>query len=144
MHSSSKRIPARRIPEPRSRKVEKNCSSARGSLRLCFSLLIGLLHAPVNQNRRNRSRSPAKIKWKALLNSSCLPTLTAEGILTLDGSQNSTHLGYRSTNDILKAHKGSRVTFNGCSRPKASEVRAAEDMRINYKNKGAGYHLEKS
>lgn len=81
--SSSNRTIASRIPDPRSRKVEKNCSRARGSLRLCFSLFMGLLHAPVNQKRRNRSRSPAtaerKLSVTDLLNSYSFSAVYTEG-----------------------------------------------------------------
>lgn len=55
--SRAKRTAANRMPDISSRKADKNCSRARGSLDLC-SCFPGL-HVPVIQYRRNLSRSPA-------------------------------------------------------------------------------------
>lgn len=56
--SRAKRTAANSMPDISSRKADKNCSRARGSLDLC-SCFPGL-HVPVIQYRRSLSRSPAK------------------------------------------------------------------------------------
>lgn len=54
--SRANKTAANRMPDMSSRKADKNCSRARGSLDLC-SCFPGL-HVPVIQYRRNLSRSP--------------------------------------------------------------------------------------